>query len=497
MSSSTTPSPPAPTSSAPSAGSGGPGLGVRLVLIALALMWPTQLLSLAGMLGGNAQASIAVHFRTTEIGWFILVNALVSTVITPFVVKFADFYGKRNVMIVITMLGLIGDIVASLATSYSMLLVGRGIAGFYGPIAILAYASVRELFPAKQVGAASGLIGSGIAFVALGGPFLTGWLLDGFGFRGVLWALTAATAIGLLLLFLVVPETPQRVERTRVNWLGGVLLGGGAGALAYGIGKGGEWGWTDSGTLAYIVGGILAVALYAVSDLRAAHPLFHLGMLARRPVWSVMLATGLVAGTVYGTGIISQLLVLFPRIPQVSDGLGMTATHFAVIGIPSSILILLVGFGTGVVLRKVDTRLPLGLGALLAVVGYLLQRQWHYTNTQLMLLGIVTALALGLIVATVPVLIIETVTPEEQVTANGLQGMIQGLLTTIITQLVYVVLAQHSNVLQGTRFYLDAGYRNAMLFAAGCAALGVLAVLLVPKLRPVEQIEAGPAVSTS
>jgi MFS family permease len=351
VSSSLTPSPPSPAAAPPHdtpAGTAARGMGTRLALIALALMWPTQLLSLVGLLGGNSQASVAVHFQTTEIAWFILVNALVATVATPFVVKFADFYGKRNVMIAITVLGLVGDVIAALATNYATLLVGRGIAGFYGPIGALAYASVRELFPPKHIGSASGMIGSGIAFVALGGPFLSGWLLDDYGFRGVLWAMTIATAIGLLLLLLVVPETPHREERTRVDWLGGLLLGGGAASLTYGVGKGGEWGWTDSGTLGFVLGGAAAVLLFVGVERRSAHPLFDLTLMSRRPVWTVMLATSLVAGTVYGTGVIAQLLVLFPTIPGVSDGLGMTATHYAIIGIPASLLILAVGFGTGV-----------------------------------------------------------------------------------------------------------------------------------------------------
>ena len=477
-----------PDSTDPSARS---GLGVRLVLVALALMWPTQLLSLTGMLGGNAQAAVALHFRTAEIGWFILVGALVATVATPFVVKLADFYGKRNVMIAITALGLIGDVIAALATNYGMLLVGRGIAGFYGPIAALAYASVRELFPPKQVGTASGLIGSGIAFVALGGPFLTGWLLDGYGFRGVLWSLAVATAISLVLLLTVVPETPLRLPRTRVNWAGGALLGGGAAAITYGLGKGGEWGWTDGGTLAFILGGLLAVLCYAVSDIKAAHPLFDLTMLSRRAVWTTFLATSLIAATVFGTGVISQLLILFPKIPTISDGLGMTATHFAIIGIPSSILILAVGYGTGLWLRKVDARLPLGLAALIAAVAFVLQQNWHYTDTQLMLLGIPSAIAMGLMVATIPVLIIEAVSPEEQATANGLQTMLQGVLTAIVTQLVYVVLAQDSKVAQGTRFYLDAGYKNAMFLGAGCVTVGLLSVLLIPRLRRAQDVETG------
>ncbi|MET8980015.1 MFS transporter [Streptomyces sp. NPDC004539] len=489
MSSSTTPSPTAP---APAEGpEESSGLGVRLALIALALMWPTQLLSLSGLLGGNAQASVAQHFHTTQIGWFILVPGLVTTAITPFVVKLADFHGKRNVMIAITVLGLVGDIVAALSTSYGMLLFGRAIAGFYGPIAALAYASVRELFPPRQAGTASGLIGSGIAFVALGGPFLTGWLLDSFGFRGVLWALSAATGIGLLLLLTVIPETPQRTPRTKVNWLGGALLGGGAASLTYGIGKGGDWGWSDSGTLGFILGGLLAVLVYVVTDTRSAHPIFDLRMLSRRSVWTVTLAAALVTGTVYGTGIIGQLLVLFPKIPGVSDGLGMTATHFAVIGIPSSVLILVVGFGSGAALRKLDARVPLGLGALLAAAGFLLQRQWHYSDGQLMLLGVVSAFALGLIVSSWPVLLMQAVTPQEQAAANGLQSLFQGVVIAVVSQSVYVVLAQDSRIVQGTRFYLDAGYRNAMLLGAGLAVLGALAVLLIPRLRPAEPAAAG------
>ncbi|MDX3064379.1 hypothetical protein PV518_19710 [Streptomyces sp. ND04-05B] len=72
-----------------------PVRGARFALIALALLWPTQLLSLVGMLTGNAQASVAIHFQTTHIAWFILSTALVSTLLTPFVIKAAGLRRRR------------------------------------------------------------------------------------------------------------------------------------------------------------------------------------------------------------------------------------------------------------------------------------------------------------------------------------------------------------------------------------------------------------------
>jgi MFS family permease len=481
---------PPPAAPAAEAEATHPVRGARFALIALALLWPTQLLSLVGMLTGNAQASVAIHFQTTHIAWFILSTALVSTLLTPFVIKAADLYGKRQVMIAITLLGLAGDIIAASAGNYAMMLIGRSIAGFYGPIGALTYATVREVLPPKQAATASSIVGSGVAFVAIGGPFLTGWVLDDYGFRGVLWSIVAATAIGLLLILFFVPKTHYRDPSARMDWIGGLLLGGGLTALTYGIGQGSDWGWTSAGTLGCVIGGLAAIALFVVSQKHIAQPLVHLTMLGRRKVWTVILATALTGGALFGTGIISSLLVLYPAIPTISDGLGMTATHAAVIGLPASILILAVGFGTGVLLRKVDARLPLILGGLISTVGYLAQAAYHYTNAELIWWGNLFAIGFGMIVAVIPILIMQAVSAEEQAIASGIQWMSIGVVTTLVTTLTYVILARDGKVLEGTQFYLDQGYKNAFYFAAGPVFLGTLAGLLIPRLKPDADVEA-------
>ncbi|NUR60457.1 MAG: MFS transporter [Catenulispora sp.] len=497
----------APSTAAPRAGAdgdAGAARGARYALIVLALLWPAQLLSLIGMLTGNAQAKVALHFHTTQIQWFLLSSALVGTAIAPFVIKAADLYGKHQVMIVITVLGLIGDVIAAAAPSYGVMLAGRAIAGFYAPIAALAYAAVREVLPPKKAVAASSIMGSGIALVALGGPFLTGWLLDSFGFRGVLWAMATATAISLVLLVGFLPGTDYRDPEARMDWIGGTLLGGGLAALTFGIGKGTEWGWTNASTLGFIIGGLIALVLFVISQNVVKHPFVHLAMLKRRPVWTVVMATALTGGAVFGAAVISQLLALYPKVVvpypipggngattmvHMSDGLGWSATHNAIVGIPASITILALGFGTGIAVRKIDSRLPYRLGALLVAIGFALQASFHHNATQLIAASFGYALGFGMIVAVGPVLVIEAVAPEEQALASGVQNMAMGVVTTLVTTLCYVVLSHHQMVLQGTALYLDQGYKDAFYFGAAVAAVGLLAALLIPRLKRVSELQ--------
>lgn len=469
----------------------GTGFTARHALLLIALLWPAQLLSVIGLLAGNAQSKIAIHFHTTQIAWFILVSSLIGAFFTPFAMKAADLYGKRRVMLVLTVLGLIGDLVSALAPTYTALLIGRGVAGFYAPIAALVFAIARDVFPPRLVGPASGLIGGGVGLVALFGPFLSGWLLDDHGWRSVMWFLVAASAVSLALLLAFVPESPVRTERTPMDWAGGLLLGAGITAIVYGVGKGSDWGWTSGEFLAFVIGGAVAIIAFVVVESRVAHPLYELSMLSRRSVWSVFLATALLGGTVLSAGSISQLLGLMPKIPTISDGLGFSATKLAWIGAPASVVIVLVAIATGWLARRTDSRLLLAAGALFAAAGYGLSARFHDTVPQLMAVGIVTAAGLGTIVALVPVMVIEVVSPTEQARANGLQNMMQGTLLTVVTQLIFVVLAQDGRVLKGTRFYLDSGFTNGFWLAAGFAAAGLLAVGLIPGLHRLEDARTG------
>ncbi|MEU9157374.1 MFS transporter [Streptomyces sp. NPDC048417] len=469
------------------------GFGARFALILIALLWASQLNGLVGLMGSNAQSQIAIHYHTTEIAWFTQISSLVGIFSTPFVVKAAGIYGKKRVLLVITALGLAGDLIAAVSTNYETLLTGRAVSGFYGPSIALVYAMARDVFPRHLVGPASGFLGGGMGVLALGGPFLSGWVLDDFGYRGVLWFMVAATAISLLALLFIVPESSVREARTPLDWVGGILLGGGLTSIIYGVGKGAEWGWTSGDTLGFIGGGLVAVIAFVLVERRVAHPLFPISLLARRRVWSTFLVTALAMGAVYAQGTVLNLLVLMPKIPGLSDGLGWTATKNAWVGAPTSVLLIATSVVTGVLARRVDSRVLLAIGGTLVTAAVTLMSQFHYGVGQLMAIGVLSGLGMGIVVALVPIMVIESMKPEEQALGNGAQNMMQGVLQSVLTQVAFVVVAQNSNVMKGTAFYVDDSFTNGFLLFAGVIAVATLLIALIPRSKTLDEVEVGQA----
>ncbi|MEV7983132.1 MFS transporter [Streptomyces sp. NPDC086519] len=462
----------------------------RNVLVVGALLWTVQLVSLVAALSGVAQADVAIRFRTTQIAWFTLMTLLSGTFFLPFMVKGAALFGKKRALLVATGLGFAGDLLAAVATDYRTLLLGRGIAGLYAATMPIGYAITRDILPRRWVGIASGILAGGVGLVAFGGPFLAGWLLDDYGFRGVLWFMAVSTAVSFVLVAALVPESPVRERAGRMDWTGGILLGAGVTALVYAVGEGTDWGWGSGRFIAFVAGSALALLAFVLVERRVAEPLFPPSMTRRRPVWTVLLATSVAAGSLSAVGVVIQLLVLMPKIPHVSDGLGWSGTHNAVVTSPISAMIIIGAVGTGWVARRVDARILLAAGAALTVLGYGIGTQLHHNGPQIVGMGVIAGLGTGMVVAVVPIMIIEVVTPEEQALANGAQTLAQGVAQIIVSQLAFVVMAQHGVVLKGTQFYLDAGFTNGLWLVVGCCAFGMLLVALMPRSRSLEEAAA-------
>ncbi|MET8878384.1 MFS transporter [Nocardia sp. NPDC004604] len=449
----------------------------------LALILPAQLLTISGIAGGASQPHIVEFFRTGHIVWFNLATLLVSLFSLPFAVKFGEIYGKRRVMLILAAAGIVGDVISALAPSFVVLLIGRAIAGFYGPIVALVPACIRDCFPAKRVAMAYGVVMGSVGVVVLVSPVVVGNLIDSFGWRGAMWLLTGLTVIAIGMLA-VMPETPRRGRfGSEFDWAGGLLLGIGVALVAYGGGNIYSLGWGASRTVWPLLVGLLALAAFVPVELTTTSPIVDLRMLAQRPVAVVIITTAFVQFAFIISPLIFSFLAQYPRIPLASDGFGWTATHYALVGIPAGAATVGAAVVTGVLLKHVEPR-PLWLiGAALLVLGLLLFGQYHRDTAQIVVSSMVVGLAGGIVMACGTAMVVSVVTAEEQATVNGIAYMALQVIGGFGYQVLFTVLAAHQVVMQGVPFYRDAGYADAYRLLAGLAGVGLLAALLLPRIR--------------
>ncbi|MGV9454596.1 MFS transporter [Streptomyces sp. NPDC003635] len=451
-----------------------------------ALVWPGQLLVVAGIIAANAQPQIAQHFHTTQIAWFSVSFTLATIVATPFAVRLGEMYGKRRVMLVLAAAGLVGDLITVVAPTYPVMVLGRVVGGLYGPVAVLVLAAVRDLFPPRKVAMALGTVAGSVGVLSLLAPLLSGWLLDVFGWRGALWFLVVSTVLALGAL-LAVPETPRRAASGRLDWAGALLLGGGLALVVFGIGQGGDWGWGSPEVLAACLAGTAALAAFVAVELRVAEPVLDLRMLRRRSLATVLLGSSVPQAAFFASQAILIFLALFPPIPHVSDGLGWSTTHTAVVGIPAGLVTFAAGIGVGRAVRTVSPRAVWYVGLTVLAAGLVLAAYYHRDAAQIIITGVVMGLGGGILMAGQQAMIVSVVSAEEQAAANGMSALLTQVFLALTNQMLYTVLAADSTVLDGTAFYHDRAFTHAYLVMAAIVAVGLLISFAIPRLpRPAD-----------
>ena len=88
---------------------------------------------------------------TTAVAWVLTAYLLSASVTTPILGRFGDMFGKeRMLVIVLAVLGA-GTFVSALASSITILIVGRVLQGIGGAVFPLAFGIIRDEFPRSRV----------------------------------------------------------------------------------------------------------------------------------------------------------------------------------------------------------------------------------------------------------------------------------------------------------------------------------------------------------
>ncbi|WP_327120761.1 DHA2 family efflux MFS transporter permease subunit [Nocardia sp. NBC_01730] len=220
--------------------------------------------------------------------------------------RLSDLFGRRNTFII----GLIGFAVASAvggaATSFEMLVaarVGQGVFGALLAPAALSLLTVTFTEPserAKAFGIFGAVAGTGGAIGLLLGGALTEWA----SWRWVMFVNLAFAAVALVGAVLLLAKHAG-TDRPKLDIPGTVVVTAALFGIVYGFSHAESHGWTDSVTLAFLIGGAVLLAAFAWLETRVAHPL-----LPMRIVLDRMRGTSYLTVFVMGIGMFAIFLFL-------------------------------------------------------------------------------------------------------------------------------------------------------------------------------------------
>jgi MFS family permease len=388
------------------------------------------------------------HASAGQLNWVISVPLLSTVVCAPIVGRLGDVFGHRRMLVISVGGTALGGVLAAVAPSFGILLLGRVLQGLIGGIFGLGPAIVRDRLSisrghtiiAALSGAGSvGLVAGLLCAAGVGGQH--------DGTRIVLWASAAIFAV-VAALSMIAPDSVSRVA-VRVDWLGAVVLAAGLAFVALGLRQAPISGWSDPATLAYLAVGAAVLMAWIPLEARTRQPFIDVRRVASRR----QLAPCAIS-FIFGVGIFGSqtAAITFMGSPGkvLGYGLSMRLTDVASWLIPCAIASAVGAMLGARLAAAVGSRVVFLSGGVLLTAGYALMIVWHQATAEFVFALIVQYAGLGISLAMVPVVLSELAGPGERgVVASfgeSLRGLGGGLSTAVFATLEGSLVIAHTAV---------------------------------------------------
>jgi EmrB/QacA subfamily drug resistance transporter len=446
------------------------------------------------------QAQAELHISNPDRQWVVTAYTLTFGGFLLLGGRIADYWGRKRTFIA----GAAGFAVASalggVAQHAGTLFAARALQGAFG--ALLAPASLAlltvlftEVRERAKAFAVYGAIAGGGAAVGL---LLGGVLTQYANWRWCLLVNIPVAAIAILAALPLVPESRARGD-TKLDVPGAVVVTLGLVSLVYGFTKAATDGWSAGPTLAFLIAGVLLLAVFVYLQMRSANPLLPLRIIVNRNRGGAYLASLLT-----GAGLFSSFLFLTFYYQQ-TLGYSPLKAGFATLPVTAGVFV--AAAVASQILPKTGPKILMVSGGIVATIGLLLMTRigvltnyWTHVFPAELLLG----LGLGFIFVPLSNLALVGVANHDAGAASATLNATQqvgaslgaALLNTFFTTAVAAYLTDHLrpgvNPLAVQGEAAVHGYRVAFFWGSMFLALAtvVMAVLVTAHKS---DLPAGPA----
>jgi len=333
---------------------------VQRTLITICVMLATIMQALDTTIANVALPYMQGSLSTTQdqVNWVLTSYIVASAIMTSPLGWGALRFGRKKLFIICAAGFTVASMLCGLAQTIEQMVAFRLLQGVFGAALVpLSQAVMLDIYPPERRGSAMAIWGMGVMLGPIMGPTLGGYLTDQYSWRWVFYVNLPFGILTVLGLSAFLRETATR--KTPFSWLGFLTLSLGIGALQMMLDRGQEQGWFQSNEI--IAEAILSAGgfyFFLADAFTTNRPFIPLGIFRD---WNFSIAV--IFMFLIGIILLATMALVTPYIqnlmgyPVLSSGVLLGArglgTFFSMMAV-------------GRLLGKIDARLLIGLGLVLA-----------------------------------------------------------------------------------------------------------------------------------
>jgi MFS transporter, DHA2 family, lincomycin resistance protein len=336
------------------------------------------------------------NVNATTIQWLATGYFLTLGILVPVTGILMQKFTTRQMFMTSIMLSIFGTILAALAPTFSVLLIGRIIQAAGLAINLpLTQNVIFTIFPPNKRGGAMGVMGLVMLAGPALGPTLAGLILDTLSWHWIFWVTVPFLLFSFIFGFRYLPNVNE-VRKVSIDVLSVILSTLGFGGIVYGVSVGGEHGgWTSTPVIVSIIIGVVALVLFSYRQMKMETPMLNLKAF-KYPLFVL----GVVMSFITFFNMLSMLVIL-PMYMQMA--LLVAAFTTGLILLPGSLLNCVLAPTIGRLFDKYGPKAVITPGTILVAIGYGLYSQFG-TDTALWMIvvtHIIMMLGIGAVLASV------------------------------------------------------------------------------------------------
>jgi EmrB/QacA subfamily drug resistance transporter len=417
-----------------------------------------------------------LHATETGVAWLLTGFLLSASVGTAIIGRLGDMYGKERLLLSTLVALVAGTVLAAVSNSLGVLIAARVIQGTGGGIFPLAFAIIRDEFPADRVAGSIGLISSILGIGAGAGLVLGGLIVEHLSWHWLFWLPLIVMVPAAVCTWRYIPESPVR-SPGRVNWVAAVLMSVGMSLVLIGIAQTTVWGWGDPRTVAVLSAGFAVCAGWVMVELHSREPLIDMAMMRIRGVWTTNLAAFLLGAGMYASFIVYPEFAQLPT--STGFGFGASVVVSSLYLLPGALGMSALGTVAGRVSRRFGSKQALIAGTAITAVSFAWLAVAHGHPYDMLISSTLLGVGIGLAFAALGNLIVQAVPPTQTGAASGMNTVMRTLGGALGGQLSATFIVDH----MANGLPTVTGFEETFVMATVFLVVCVFAALLIPGRR--------------